>query len=203
MTDAAEPVSPRAGHTAAMRAMHWATAALVFAAYCAIWAVGAAATGAQAAWLAMLHRSFGVTTLAVTLVRLVWRLRTETPPQPAGLPLVQRLAATANVAALYGSLLSQPLLGLTGSMLHGDRISVFGVVLPDLLPVARPLARAIFQVHGWTALLLLAAIGAHVAAALFHHFVRRDEVLSRMLPGMRRAPPSRPGAGGAAKGGLR
>ena len=204
-TAAAEPAAGAArGYAAPMRAMHWATVALLFGAYCAIWAVGAAATGAEAAWLAMLHRSFGVTTLALTLVRLAWRQRTEVPPLPAGLPLFQRLAARANVAALYGSLVSQPLLGLAGSMIHGDRVSVFGVVLPDLLPVARPLARAVLRVHGWIALLLLAAIGVHVAAALFHHLVRRDDVLSRMLPGVRRtSPPSSPGASAATKGSLR
>ena len=201
----AEPAAEAArGWAAPMRAMHWTTVALLLGAYCAVWAIGAAATGAEAAWLTMLHRSFGVATLTLTLLRLVWRQCTVVPPLPADLPLLQRLAARANVAALYGSLVSQPLLGLAGSMMHGDRVSVLGVVLPDVLPVARPLARAIFQVHGWIALLLLAAIGVHAAAALFHHFVRRDEVLSGMLPRMRRPfLPSRPGAGAAAQGSLR
>lgn len=193
------------GWAAPMRAMHWATVALLLGAYCAVWAIGAAATAADEAWLAMLHRSFGVATLALTLVRIVWRQRTGAPPVPADLPMVQRLAARANVAALYGSLVSQPLLGLAGSMLHGDRVTVFGgVVLPNVLPIAWPLARGIFRAHGWMALLLLATIGVHVAAALFHHFVRRDEVLSGMLPGTRRSfPAARPGASAAAEGSLR
>lgn len=192
---AAAPAEEVRGYALSMRAMHWATVALLLGGYVAVWSIGSAATGAQAAWLAMLHRSFGLTILALTLVRFAWRQRARVPPLPAALPAVQRFGARASVVVLYAILVSQPVLGLAGSMLHGDRITVFGdVVLPNLLPVARPLARQVFQVHGWIALLLLAVIGVHVAAALYHHLVRRDEVLSGMLPGVRRQSGSiRPG----------
>ena len=186
------------GWAAPMRTMHWTTVALLSAAYCAIWKAGAAATGADADWLAMLHRSFGVTALALTLVRLAWRQRTKVPPLPADLFLLQRLGARAGVVLLYGFLVSQPLLGLAGSMLHGDRITVFGIVLPNVLPVARPLAHLIFQVHGWVASLILAVVGVHMAAALHHHFVRRDKVLAGMLPG--RMAPGPASSHGTARG---
>jgi len=125
----------------------------------------------------------------LTGVRLAFRQRTRVPPLPADVPAVQRLAAHANVIALYAVLIVQPLLGLVASMLQGDRIILFGsFVLPPLLPADRALAHQVFQVHGWTALLLLALIGLHMAAALYHHFVRRDEVLAGMLPGVQRLP---------------
>lgn len=137
----------------------------------------------------MLHRSFGLTILGLTAFRLAWRQRTPVPPLPADVPPLQRIAARASVAALYVLLGSQPVLGVVGSLLHGDRVTVFGaVVLPALLPFNRPLARQVPWLHGWTALLPLALIGLHVAAALHHHFVRRDAVLSGMLPGMRPLP---------------
>lgn len=197
---APEPAAEAArGWTAPMRVAQWATVALLLGAYVAVWATGAAATAAEAAWLAVLHRSFCVATLALTLVRLAWRQRTEAPP-PADLPMVRRLAARANAAALYGSLVSQPLLGLAASVLHGDRVSVFGVVLP----VARPLARAIFQIYGWLSLLMLAVIGVRAVAVLFHHVVCRDGELSRTVPRTGRASrPSRPGARAMAESGLR
>ena len=188
------------GWAAPMRAMHWTTVVLLSAAYCAIWKAGAAATGANADWLAMLHRSFGVTTLALTLVRLGWRQRTKVPPLPTDLSVPQRLGARAGVVLLYGFLVSQPLLGLAGSMLHGDRITVFGnLVVPSPLPVDRALARLTFQLHGWVASLILAVVAVHMAAALHHHFVRRDEVLSGMLPGRMAPGPASPhGTGGGA-----
>jgi cytochrome b561 len=107
------------------------------------------------------------------------------PPLPADLPGVQRLAARASAVALYLLLILQPMLGLVGSMLHGDRIVVFGgILVPNLLGVSRPLARQVFQAHGVVASSLLALVCLHVAAALYHHFIRRDEVLSGMIPGL-------------------
>ena len=205
MSTVAGPAADAArGWAAPMRAMRWAMVAVLFGAYVAVWAIGAAATAADGVWLAMLHRSFCVATLALTLVRLAWRWRGKPPPLSAGLPLVQRLAARANVAALYGSLASPLLLGLAGSILHGDRLAVFGVVPPGVLPIARPLARGILQAHGLISLLLPALISVHVAAALFHRFVRRDKVLSGMMPRIGRSScPSRPGARAAAQGSLR
>ncbi len=170
------------GYTGAMRTMHWATAALLFGPFLAAWAIGYA-SDADADWIAMLHRSCGITILVTTLVRLAWRQWTVVPPLPADLSGVQRLAAKASVVALYVLLATQPLLGLSGSMLQGDPARVFGrLLLPMLLPINKPLAEQLFRVHGWTAMLLLAFIGAHVAAALHHHFIRRDSVLAGMLP---------------------
>jgi cytochrome b561 len=79
--------------------------------------------------------------------------------------------------------------GLAASMLHG-RTMLFGdVVLRPLLPVDRALAHEVFhRVHAWTALVLLALIGLHVTAALYQHFVRKDEVLAGLLPAGPRLP---------------
>jgi superoxide oxidase len=179
------------GYTRAMQAMHWGTVALLFGAYLAAWMIGSAASGAKAVWLVMLHRSFGVTILMLTGMRLAFRQRTRVPPLPADVPRVQRLAARASVVTLYALLIVQPLLGLTASMLHGDRLALFGSAVPLLaLPVDRALAGQVFQAHGWIALLLLSLIGLHAAAALYHHFVRKDEVLAGMLPGTQRLPRS-------------
>jgi len=182
---AAEPVRTRS-YTGAMRTMHWATVALLLGGYSAVWAIGTAANAAEEAWLSMLHRSFGVTILALTVLRLAWRQRSPIPSLPADVPALQRFAARATAMALYGLLAAQPLLGLAGSMLHGDRIIVFGnFVIPAFLPLDPKLGRAVFEIHGWTALLLLALVGMHVSAALHHHFIRRDDVLAGMAPGLR------------------
>jgi cytochrome b561 len=57
--------------------------------------------------------------------------------------------------------------------------------------VDKPLAHRLFELHGWIALALLGLIGLHAAAALHHHFVRKDSVLAGMLPGRRPATVSR------------
>ena len=185
------------GYTRAMQIMHWVTVALLFGAYLLAWAAGNAETGVEAAWLVMLHRSFGLTILALTAIRFAWRQRSRVPPLPADVPAIQQLAARASAMGLYVLLALQPLLGLTASMLHGDRILVFGgIVAPSFLPADPAFAHQVFEMHGWTALLLLALIGVHSGAALYHHLIRRDEVLAGMLPGLLRRSAPRPGATG-------
>jgi len=185
---------PRArGYTAAMRTMHWLTVALLLFAYPLAWSIDDAASAAEAARLVMLHRSFGVLLLLITLVRLAWRRRTHIPALPPELPSWQVSAARANTVMLYALLLAQPVLGLTASWLHGDHVVIFGMArVPALLPPDRPLGRLLFWLHGRVALLLLAVIGLHVAAALHHHFVRRDDVLSGMLASRAPRPAAEP-----------
>lgn len=169
-----------------LRALHWLSAGLLIGPYATIWAIGYA-SDAGADVLAMLHRSIGMTILALTLVRLGVRLPSRVPPLPAAMPAVQKLAAHASVVALYGLLLLQPTVGLVGTMLSGDRATVFGgIVLPALLPVNHRLAERVFSAHGWIALVVLVMAGLHVLATLHHHVVLRDDVLAGMLPALRR-----------------
>jgi cytochrome b561 len=183
-------ITPRAdtqlfGFTTPMRAMHWITVVLRFGAYSAAWMVDTNISSAETDWLVMLHRSFGVSILLATGLRLAVRQHARVPPLPAGLPAAKRFVAQAAIGLRYVLLILQTLLGLIGGMLHGDRIALSGgAVLPLTLPVDRQLSRQIFQLHGMTALLLLVLIGLHIAAALYHYFVLRDEVLAAMLPGM-------------------
>ena len=193
MTAASASPPHGAGYSVGMRALHWATAALLVGSYASAWTVSLASSNAGATQLVLLHRTCGVIILVMTAKRFVWRQRTGTPHLPADVPILQRMAARANVVGLYTLLVLQPLIGLTASMLHGDRLVLLGgLLVPDLLPVDRKLAHVVFQVHGTAALLLLGLIGLHAAAALYHHFVRNDDVLVGMLPGLMRRSGPRP-----------
>ncbi len=167
--------------------MHWVSASLLIGSYTTAWTVSFATSNVGTTRLILLHRSFGLVILTVTAIRVLWRQRTRMPGLPAGVPELQRIAARANVIGLYALLVLQPMLGLSASMLHGDRLVLpGGLVVPDLLPFDRKLAHTVFQVHGIVALILLGLIGMHVAAAFYHHFVRKDDVLAGMLPSLGR-----------------
>jgi cytochrome b561 len=175
-----------------MQSMHWGTVTLLLCTFAAAWMIDDMPKPADRAWLLMLHRSLGITLLLVTGLRLVIRYRTRIPPLPPGLPTAQRLAAKLSAISLYAALITQPVLGLAASILHGDRVVLFGgFVLPRLLPGDRRLAHALFEVHGAAAAAFLAVIGLHIAAALYHHFVRKDHVLASMLPGVSMTPRGR------------
>jgi cytochrome b561 len=181
--------TPPRMYSSVMRSIHWITLSMLISVYTLAWSIDGAGSHDQAVWLVMMHRSLGLSIMLLTLFRLGCRRVMRVPALPDSVPEQQRLAAKAVTIALYLLLFLQPLLGLLASQLHGDDINIFGVVvLPSVLAANRTLSRQIFTLHGTVALLLLALIGLHACAAFYHHFVRRDEVLTGMLPGLPRLP---------------
>jgi cytochrome b561 len=128
------------------------------------------------------HKWAGVTILALSAVRLLWRL-THRPPADLPMPAWQRLAAHDTHYALYLLFFAVPLVGWAYSSAAGFPIVWFGVLpLPDFVSADKALAEAIKPWHGYLAYALAALVLMHVAAALKHHFIDRDGLLSRMLP---------------------
>lgn len=169
------------------KAVHWATLLLIAGVCVAVWASHAAGSREQSALLVQLHRSMGLTILSLTLFRLAWRWNARIPPLPAELPLFQKLAARATEYILYLLLLLQPALGLLHTNARGQRVDFYFLgELPAVVGPDKILAKQAMAAHELVAYLPMALVVLHAAAALFHHFVRRDNVLDAMLPGRRR-----------------
>lgn len=133
------------------------------------------------------HKWAGMTLLALVVVRLAWRLSHPAPQLPSSMGSMARLAAHAGHWLLYGLMLAIPLSGWLMSSAQGFSVVWFGVVpLPDLVPRNAGLGEALNGVHVALNYLLLLAVAGHVAAALHHHFIQKDTVLARMLPGVGR-----------------
>ena len=166
-----------------MMGLHWITPLLLVAVYVFAISIDMSTSRDAAMWRLMMHRSFGLTVLLLTVFRLAWRQVVGVPALPQDVPRLQRLAARLAAIGLYTLLLVQPLLGIVASQLHGDRISVFGIVtLPLMSGVNRAVARNLIGIHRTVAILLLILIALHAMAAHYHHFIRRDHVLLGMLP---------------------
>lgn len=167
----------------AIRFLHWLTLILVAAIFVLAYSIDFASSREKAVALTQLHRSFGMTVWIVTLGRLVWRQFSRFPNLPADVPGPMRLAAQVSEYALYALLLVQPILGLLWTNARGDQVNLFFLGhLPALIGKDRPLARQLHEMHETGGLLLLALIALHAAAALYHHFWRRDDTLTAMLP---------------------
>lgn len=134
--------------------------------------------------LYMTHKSVGLTILALMLLRLAYRLKNPPPALPAGVASWQKTASQISHAFLYLLLFAMPISGWLMNGASGFPMKYFGLVrVPDLL-VRNQESLALFKtVHFYIAWTLIAVIAVHVLAALKHHFIDRDSVLRRMLPG--------------------
>ena len=128
------------------------------------------------------HKWAGVVVLALSLLRVAWRL-THRPPPAVAMPDWQRRAAAAGHAAMYVLFFAVPLAGWAYSSASGFPVVLFGIwPLPDFVAADRTIAEAIRPLHRLLAWTLAALIALHVAAALHHQFVLRDGLLRRMWP---------------------
>jgi cytochrome b561 len=163
------------------RVLHWLTAVLVLTMIPAGIAMVNIGSGPLQDFLFNLHRSFGVLLVPVILLRLANRLIDPPPPLPADIPLVQQFAATSVHWALYALLIVQPIAGWIGTSAFRAPIIVFGLFeLPPIRPPDRAFSDQVFVLHRAIGFLIALLITVHIAGALFHHFVRRDDVLLRM-----------------------
>ena len=167
------------------RSAHWLTLFLILG----VFATAFLLHRLPVAWTLtlQLHRSLGLAVWLVTVLRLVWRQFARFPDWSPNMSRAQQWAAQTMEYALYCLLLLQPILGLLHSSAHGGRVKVFFLFrLPPLMEPNHDLADKLGTAHAIVAYLLLILIAFHASAALFHHFIRGDETLARMLPGMAR-----------------
>lgn len=168
------------------RILHWLVAALVFVLVpVGIWMAGRAEinlfddlTNTLYAW----HKAIGATVLLLMLVRIIFKLRHDSPPYPATLSRRQILAAKSLHHLLYLLLVLTPLLGWAGVTAFPALITLGGYNLPamPLVPEDQALATRLFEIHGASAFLLATLIVGHVGAALLHLLIHKDGVFFRM-----------------------
>ncbi|WP_116133700.1 cytochrome b/b6 domain-containing protein [Tropicimonas sp. IMCC34043] len=180
---------------AVARALHWLVALLILVLLplglvADQWPYATAGQLAAKAQLFSLHKTLGVTVFFLALARILWA---ATQPRPALLNGEKRLESTLAEAVhwlLYVCLVATP---LTGWIHHAATAGFapiwwpFGQSLP-LVPKSEAVSAAFSGLHLVFVLLLVLALGLHVAGALKHHVIDRDATLRRMLRGDRAAP---------------
>ncbi|MDO9599975.1 MAG: cytochrome b [Azoarcus sp.] len=132
------------------------------------------------------HKWAGVSIFLLVLIRLGWRLGHPPPPLPASMPAVLRAAAHFTHIALYVLMIAIPLSGWLMSSAKGVQTVWFGIVpLPDLLTKNADLGKQLESLHFLLNYTMAVLVFTHIGAALKHHFIDRDDILRRMLPGRR------------------
>ena len=161
------------------RALHWSMALAIFAMLFV--GIGMVASMSLRPTLVSLHRPLGIAILLLVIVRLINRLRHRPPPLPADLPALQVFAAKASHWLLYTLMFAMPLVGWSMVSASGFPVTMFaGFALPPIAPHNATVYAVLRSAHTWLAFLLFATVLMHLAAALFHAWVRRDGVFPSM-----------------------
>ena len=172
------------GYSAVARTFHWVTAALVLTMLPIGIAMATFDLGAEVEDpLYHIHRSIGALVLVITVARLAYRLFHPAPPLPE-MPAFQHFAALFTHWALYALLIVQPIVGwIATSAYRAPTLFFWLFELPPIWPEDRAFSDAMFVVHRTMGIVIAILICVHIGAALYHHFVLKDRVLSRMVSG--------------------
>jgi cytochrome b561 len=164
------------------RILHWVMAAMIAAML--LIGLGMVASLANYHSLLSIHRPLGILVLALVAIRLVNRLFNPPPPLPTGMPAWQRLAAHASHVLLYALMFALPLVGWAMLSAGGYPVALYGPLqLPPIAPQDPALFATLRTTHTVLAFLLLATVLAHLAAALMHALIFRDDVFPSMTLG--------------------
>lgn len=176
--------APGEGFGRTTRALHWLMAAGILGTFALGAYIARMEVGLANLWLFGLHKTIGISLLALALLRLLWH-RIAPPPGPLpGPPEWQMALARRTHRVLYMLMLAVPLSGYAYASATGLDVLIFNrVVLPPIAPVSEAWENALLVLHRTLTWTFLAVIGLHVAGALKRTIGARDGTLRRMLRG--------------------
>lgn len=129
-----------------------------------------------------MHKASGVIILILIFLRLLWRFLGTRVHPVEGLPFMIKLAASVGHFLLYIFMLSMPISGILMSRFGGHDINVFNLfIIPAFAEKSPEIAGIFYQIHTLGVWAFIAIIAMHIGAAFYHHFIRRDNVLMRMI----------------------
>lgn len=166
------------------RWLHWAMALLIVLAYALILSRTQFDRGSQ--WRALVVQShfwIGILILALTFFRVAERRHHTPPPITPPLEGLLRKVATLSHFLLYGFLFAQPLLGLFTVLVEKGALPVplTSWLIPSPFPISEKFAESLEDLHKLLGSIFYYVIALHISAALWHHLVRKDNTLKRMV----------------------
>lgn len=173
-------------YSATAKGLHWLIVLLVTIQFVTAYLLPHIGRNTPPSTVIDLHFSFGILILVVMAARFVYRLRHPIALEAKEAPPAERFLAKTTHRLFYLILLVGPFLGWASASAHRLPVTVFGVLpLPALAQPGASWANLAGDIHSTAMWALLWLIGLHVAAVLYHHLVRRDATLGRMLPVIR------------------
>lgn len=168
---------------AVSKAIHWLMGLTIIG----LLAVGLYMEGLDASPLKFqiygLHKAIGIAVLAVFFVRVFWRFTNIVPDSLPSHRAWEKFLAHSVHVFLYVAMIGMPLSGWMMSSAAGYPVEFFGLfTLPHIVPESESLGDLMREIHALLGCALMAALGLHIAGALKHHFIDKDNTLRRMIP---------------------
>ena len=165
------------------KAFHWIIALMIIG----MIAVGFVMTAMEPAptkfFIYGLHKATGIVILALVFLRLMWRLYNPSPQLPLELTSWHRRMGKLSPIVLYFLLFLMPISGYILSEAGGYPISVYGLfIVPNFVEKNSEISKIASLIHEYGAFVFIGILVLHLSAALYHHFVLKNNVLQRMLP---------------------
>ncbi len=171
------------GYPATSKLLHWLVAACVLMTAPVAIAMGKVGEGPLQNTLYNFHKSLGILIFILMALRLINRLAVGAPIADPGIEPWQKAVSAAVHTSFYVLLIAMPIVGYIANSAFGAPAPFFGLFdLPPIIGKNEALSDQLFAIHRWAGFLVIILVGMHIGAALFHHFIRRDDVLRRMLP---------------------
>lgn len=171
-------------YTYKARWFHWAMAVLIVLAYTLILSRTQLERGSQMrTFVVQTHFWVGILVLIMAFFRVAERRRHTPPGITPPLEGILRSAATLSHYLLYAFLFIQPLLGLFTVLIEKGSLPIplTQLLIPSPFPVSEDYAESLEDIHKLLGTIFYYVIGLHVVAALWHHFVRKDNTVKRMV----------------------
>lgn len=165
------------------KALHWTMALLIFAMFVLGWVAVGYPLSPTKLDLFIWHKSIGLTLLGLVGVRLVWRVINTTPVPPPAISSLEHTLARLGHGTLYALMILMPVSGYVINSTADFGFRLYGWArVPNLIPANKAwqdVAEAVHLVLFWV---FAVVILIHIAAALRHHLINNNNVLTRMLP---------------------
>ncbi len=174
-----QPLSPQERFSRPAILLHWAIFVLVALAYLAIEIRGPKGSASRIFWTAT-HFWAGFSVLILSIVRVAWRSYRSPPAPEADLPILQLLSKASHLV-LYIFIITQPILGILTVNLGGHPVNLPGLGSFTVIGPDHDLAKTVKDIHETLGNVFYWVIGLHALAALWHHFVKRDNTLRRII----------------------
>lgn len=162
--------------------LHWIVGLLIISMLIVGFSMSSMSPSPEKFELYKMHKAFGVTTLSLVVIRILWRITNINVQAAAGVSTILQWSAQIGHLLLYILMLIMPISGLLMTRFYGYSISVFDIfTIPAASEKNAELAKLFHSIHEYAASGLVILITIHVLAALYHHFILKDNTLTRII----------------------